>query len=353
MGDLNVMVTGAGAPGIKGTIYSLKNNYDKRKIKLIGTDIKNDLIGKYLVESFYKIPKPSEKEFLNRILEICEKENVNFILPQVTDELEIFSENKKKFEKNGVKVAVSDCENLKIANNKFLLTKVAQEIGVGAPKFEIIKSLKEFEEVLPSFDYPQKPVVIKPPVSRGMRGLRIIDETKSKYDFFMEEKPTGVFITKNELNNIFSEKFPELLVSEYMPGEEYSVDILADNGNPLVIIPRKRLEIRSGITFKGVTEKHEKIIEYSKLLTEKLKLSYAFGFQFKLDKNNEPKLLECNPRIQGTMVMATLSGANIIYSVLKLLLGEEIPRFDIKWNMKFIRYWGGISVFNDKFLEEI
>jgi len=347
------MVTGAGAPGIKGTIYSLKNNYDKRKIKLIGTDIKDDVIGKYFVESFYKIPKPSEKEFINRILDICEKENVNFILPQVTDELEVFSKNKEKFEKNGVKVAVSDYENFKIANNKFLLTKIAQEIGAGAAKLTLVKSMEELEEVLPFFGYPKKPVVIKPPSSRGMRGLRIIDETKNRYDFFMEEKPTSVFITKNELNNIFVEKFPELLISEYMPGEEYSVDILADNGNPLVIIPRKRLEIRSGITFKGVTEKHEKIIEYSKLLTEKLRLNYAFGFQFKLDEKNEPKLLECNPRIQGTMVMATLSGANIIYSSLKLLLGEKIPKFDIKWNMKFIRYWGGISVFNDKFSEEI
>lgn len=353
MDDLNVMVTGVGAPGTKGTVYSLKNNYDKRKIKLMGADIDGDAVGKYFMGSFYKVPKPSGKDFMDKIFEICKKEKIDFILPQVTNELETFSKNKKKFEKIGVKVAVSDYENLKIANNKFLITKIAKEIGIGVPKFKLVKSLEELEGVLPSFGYPEKPVVVKPPVSRGMRGLRIIDETGNRFNSWAEEKPTGIYITKNEFKSIFDKNFPELMVSEYLPGNEYSVDVLADKGNPIVVIPRKRLQIRSGITFRGVTEKHQKIIEYSRLLTEKLKLSYAFGFQFKLDGNGEPKLLECNPRIQGTMVVATLSGANIIYSAIKILLGEKIPKFDVRWDTKFLRYWGGVSIVNGEVLEEL
>ena len=69
--------------------------------------------------------------------------------------------------------------------------------------------------------------------------------------------------------------------------------------------------------------------------------------------NGKLRLLECNPRIQGTMVIATFAGANIIYSTLKLLLGELIPRFNIKWNTKILRYWGGISVVNGKMVEKL
>ena len=43
MDDVVVIVTGAGAPGIMGTIYSLKKNYDKRSIKIITTDIKDNM----------------------------------------------------------------------------------------------------------------------------------------------------------------------------------------------------------------------------------------------------------------------------------------------------------------------
>lgn len=355
MDDINVIVTGAGAPGIVGTIYSLRNNYDNRKVKLVGTDIRDGVIGKYLMDSFHVVPKPSEdEEFIEQILEVCETENIDVILPQVTNELEVFSKNKSKFEKNGVKVGVTDYTGLHAANNKFLLTKVAEEIGCSVPKFTLVKSLSEFEDVLPSFGFPDTPVVVKPPVSRGMRGLRIIDENKDTFDLWKNEKPTGVYCTKKEFESIFENNdFPELMVIEYLPGEEYTVDALALNGTAFVIVPRKRLQIRSGITFKGIPERNEKIIRYSDALIKELKLSYAFGFQFKLDDNNEPKLLECNPRIQGTMVMAALAGANVIYSSLKLLLDEDIPKLDVNWDVEFIRYWGGISVVNDKIVGKL
>jgi carbamoyl-phosphate synthase large subunit len=52
------------------------------------------------------------------------------------------------------------------------------------------------------------------------------------------------------------------------------------------------------------------------------------------------------------MVMATLAGANVIYSAVKAALNEEIPEFNIKWGVKFLRYWGGVCVIkNEKILE--
>jgi len=42
--------------------------------------------------------------------------------------------------------------------------------------------------------------------------------------------------------------------------------------------------------------------------------------------------------------MSTISGANLIYSAVKNLLGEDYPEFNIDWNSKFYRYWGGIGI---------
>lgn len=355
MDDLNVLVTGAGAPGISGTLYSLKNNYDKRKIRIIGTDIKDDVIGKYLLDSFYLVSDPSkEKDFIDKIIDICETEEIKIILPQTTNELPVFAKNKKSFDKKEIKIGVSSFENIIKANNKFLLSETAKKIGCPFPKYALVKNWDEFEEALTFFNYPEKPIVIKPPVSSGMRGLRIIGENIDRFNLWKNEKPTGIYLTKEEFQNIFvGNKFPELMVTEYLPGEEYTVDALAIDGKSIITVPRKRLQIRTGITFKSITEKNEKMIRYSNLLTKELKLSYAFGYQFKLDENNEPKILECNPRIQGTMIASTISGANIIYSAVKLLNDEQIPSFRIEWGTKFLRYWGGISVLDDKILEKI
>ena len=92
MAALRVLITGAGAPGIRGTLFSLKNNWDKREIVTIGVDMKEEAVGKYLCDIFYKIPPADADNFTDAIYEIAQRENVDIILPQVTAELFKLSE---------------------------------------------------------------------------------------------------------------------------------------------------------------------------------------------------------------------------------------------------------------------
>jgi carbamoyl-phosphate synthase large subunit len=156
----------------------------------------------------------------------------------------------------------------------------------------------------------------------------------------------------DSLYDILGDKFPELIVMEYLPGDEYTADAFRNKHNTLVI-PRKRQSIRSGITFSGCVEKHEQIMSFSGKLAEQIDLEYCFGFQFKLDEYGLPKILESNPRAQGTMVLATFAGANIIYSSIKAAIGEEIPDFKVNWNTKLVRYWGALHILNNEVIEKI
>jgi carbamoyl-phosphate synthase large subunit len=94
-----------------------------------------------------------------------------------------------------------------------------------------------------------------------------------------------------------------------------------------------------GISVVGTTVNHPKIIKYSQKIIESLKLHGNIGFQFKKDKNGLPKILESNPRLQGTTCLCTASGANLVYLGIKLALGEKIIKPKIKWGTKMIRYW--------------
>ena len=73
-------------------------------------------------------------------------------------------------------------------------------------------------------------------------------------------------------------------------------------------------------------------------------MEFCFGFQFKYDIYGIPKILECNPRVQGTMIFSTFMGANIIYAAVKSCLGEFLPEFSLNWDTKLIRYWGAIGI---------
>lgn len=350
---VNVLVTGVGAPGTIGTLYSLKQ--PKRKIRTIGVDMRKDVLGKYLCDKFYQVPEPVDAEFMRKMLRIFRKEKIAVVLPQVNEELfllAIFRDRCARLE--STRIAISHYRSIALANNKHDLMEVSKEIGVPTPRYYSAETFTQLQKYIYKLGYPEKKVVIKPPISRGMVGLRIIDSSIDRKKSFYGEKPekSVIYIKKEELN-FLGEKFPRLLVMEYLSGKEYSVDVLATKNDVVAIVPRTRDLIRTGITFIGTVEKNEEIISYSRKLSEKIGLEYAHGYQFKLDDQGTPKIIECNPRIQGTMVLSTFAGANIIYGALKMALDEKLPKFNVKWGTRLFRDWGAISIFNEKLGAEV
>jgi len=111
----------------------------------------------------------------------------------------------------------------------------------------------------------------------------------------------------------------------------------------MLLFHEKRDLIRTGITFNGTLEERKDIIEWSTKLAEEIGLEYCFGFQYKLDEKGVPKMLESNPRVQGTMVAATIGG-QMSYTLQYFLgWGERAPEFNIKVgcedNEILGRYW--------------
>ncbi len=348
-----MLLTGVGAPGTRGTMYALRNNSDRVSVKIIGVDIKEDVAGKFWAEGFHKVPPPEDENYVRTINRICRGESIDVMIPQTTRETAKLS---KTSEDVNVKVIVSNASAIEKANNKYALVKLCEEIGIPAPKSRLVKSPDELQSAAKELGYPKNPVVVKPPVSYGSRGFRVLREGSS-WDTtkFLSQKPNATEISLEELLAILSRdekaNFPQLMVSEFLPGNEYSVD--AFSGKKVSIaIPRLRKEIVNGISFRTGLEYRKDIMENSTKLAEALGLSFAFGFQFKLDSEGVPKILECNPRVQGTMAASIFSGVNVIWWAVREVLGfpvERLPRTLKK--SEFYRYWGGLAVIGKKPVE--
>jgi carbamoyl-phosphate synthase large subunit len=345
---IRVFITGAGAPGAPGIIKSLRK-VTERKIEIFGGDAKpENSVGAGLLDRTFLIPYPESPDFIEKILEICLKEKVDVIIPLVTRELIIFAENKKLFNEHGISVSVSDPAQLTIANNKYLLMKFCRENSIPFPAFHLVKSVAEFRSAAELLGYPGEKICFKPPVSNGLRGFRIIEDSQDRLYSLLNEKPNNVYIGFDEFISICEPAnfFPELIVMEYLPGEEYSVDVLADNGKFISAIPRSRDHIKMGISFVGSAVEDREIIESSRKIVEGLKLHGNIGLQFKRDKNGIPKIIESNPRVQGTIVLCTAAGENMVYEAVKIGLGEKIAAPEINWGVKMIRFWD--ELFLDK-----
>lgn len=336
---IKVLITGAGAPGAPSIIQSLR--IVKRKIKIIGVDMDKNAVGFTMVDKHHLVCPANDKNFINNVLKIAKKEKVDVIIPLVTKELLKFSKNKEVFEKQGIKVSISSPEGLEIANNKYLLMEYCKNNNVPVPNFQLVKNYKDFEKTVYQLGYPKKNVCFKPPVSNGMRGFRILTQSIDRLDMLINHKPNNSLTTLEEIRPILksANPFPGLLVMEYLPGQEYSVDVLVKEGKCIAVVPRSRDKLKMGISFVGTTVKNQKIIKYSTKIVEGLKLNGNIGLQFKNDQNGIPKIIESNPRVQGTMILATAANANLVYGAVQLALKEKIKPFKIAWGTKMIRYW--------------
>jgi carbamoyl-phosphate synthase large subunit len=122
----------------------------------------------------------------------------------------------------------------------------------------------------------------------------------------------------------------DLLIQEYLPGEEYSIDVLSDlQGNPLVAVPRVRLATKEGISVKGKVVHDQYIQDVCLELARFLNLKGPTCMQMKRAADGQVKFLEVNPRIGGGTIFTTLAGVNFAALLLELVAGRpvEIPPF--------------------------
>ena len=154
---------------------------------------------------------------------------------------------------------------------------------------------------------------MKPSNSNGSRGIRIIDDSIDSASLLFDEKPgslkTNYGILKPDLEHA---SLPELVLSEYLPGDDITVDTVVESGRVLLELHRTRRNIRSGISVAGQFVNEPDISkQVEKIISSLPNLRGPIGLQFKQAVDGTFKLLEINPRLQGTTVAALGININI------------------------------------------
>jgi carbamoyl-phosphate synthase large subunit len=342
--EINILMTGGGGPGAAGILHCLKQN---PLFNITVTDANPNAVGRYLNPDFETIPLANDPAFAETVLSLCRKKNIKALLPLVTKELIPLSKHRNEFEQAGIKLLVSPDASLEIAINKSRLYEFLQWRGIAVPEYRVVDgsaplATEQFKTAVEELGYPSKPVCFKPSVSNGSRGFRIISEQMNELDLLLNHKPDSTYLRLPEAIRILSSGFfPELLISEFLPGEEYSVDCLANRGESVLIVPRIRKRMINGISVEGEFVNDESIISYCRQIIQELQLHGNIGIQVKKSTSGPFLILEINPRVQGTISAALGAGINLPVLAIKLELGLPIlpEEFIVKWGTKFSRYW--------------
>ena len=89
----------------------------------------------------------------------------------------------------------------------------------------------------------------------------------------------------------------------------------------------------------------------AKNITKYIRFNGPFFFQAKEDKNGEPRLIEINARISGTMSLSSASGVNLHKLSIQLAMEEKIKIPKINSNLYVSRYWTDLVLSKKDFIK--
>lgn len=330
MREITVLITACGNAYMPGTCKAIKDN-GERPIRLIGADMNRDDTILQMCDAYYQVPRGNDPSYVDVLLDICKKEQVDVVIPIMSVELEVLSANQARFREIGTVVSVSGLDSLRIANNKLALFDFLKQQNISCPRYIPVGSVEDVDKAM---DYIGTPVVFKTNEGSGSRGMRIIDPNKSRFDILFHEKPNSCYTTLEEFKQTLLEgEMPQMHAMEYLPGDEYTVDLLAENGTVKYAMCRRGLNVQSSIILDGIVEDEPQITGLCSEVARRLKLTGNIGFDVKKRANGEPVIMECNPRATAGVSEFAASGVNLLYLAIKQCLGEELPQLTPKYGV--------------------
>ena len=311
-------------------IDMIRANEDHRKFVIYGTHPNKDAL--YLQNCDYAFVEPdiSGDKYIEFCLDFCKKYEINIFIPRKENVL--ISKRLADFEALGVKVLVCpDAALMETLDNKAaayqMLANGEQVFSI--PDYYVVNNIAEFQKAYVRLKEKGHEVCFKPVIGEGANGFRVIkDKIESINQLF--QQGIGYRIPYSYACEILSqqETFPDLMVLEFLEGREYSIDCVSSQDELYAAIPRMKGDGR----VRELVESLE-LIQLAHKFHQEYKLPYVFNIQVKYNKG-VPKLLEINPRMSGGMHVSCLSGINLPYLAIKILLGEKVgqlkPQFGIR-----------------------
>lgn len=270
-----------------------------RHIKLFGaTSLESDA-GCVLFKNYITgLPYVNDPSFLPEFCNLLKKLKINFIFPAHDSAGLFLAEHQNELP---CKVLISPPKTCQICRDK-------------RKTYSFFNKLLSVPHVFKNSDEVSHfPVFLKPRIGEGSKGV------------FLAE-------TKKELEGILESK-RGLLILEYLPGKEYTIDCFTNYEGRLIFTgARERIRVSNGISVDTRVIDNKRFIPFAQIINEQLKLQGAWFFQMKERNNGDLVLLEIAPRVSGGMGLFRNRGVNLplltVYDALQIpieIMEQDFP----------------------------
>jgi len=270
-----------------------------KEVVLYGASSASDH-GEFVYENYISgLPFVSSTQFIIEINHVITKYMIDYIIPAHDLVVRAFAEAVDQG-RLACKVLTSPYQTCVVCCSK----RITNQLFSG--KIIVPKLYETLGEVV------EWPVFLKPDVGCGSRGTAIAFN-RGEAEYYMARSD-------------------KLLIFEYLPGKEFTVDCFTDSRGCLRFCGgRERVRISNGISVRTVPVDNKQLSDLAEIINRTLKFRGMWFFQVKEDKNGQLALMEIAPRVAGAMGLYRNLGVN--FALLSIYDAEgyelEVVRNDI------------------------
>jgi len=294
MSRTRVLVTGVGGAAGVAVVRALAHRHD---VRVIAADMDGWASGLYLVPADARrlVPPGASAEFVPALAAIVRADAIDVVISTV--DVELVALASRRDELAPAVLAAPPAATLEVALDKYALAQRCRDV-VNVPT----TLLAGPEALAAHWDFP---VIAKPRAGAGGRGVRVVPDRAA-----LEALPTD----------------EGLVVQDMLPGEEYSVDVIAGaDGGVIAAVPRIRSRVDSGVAIAGRTVHDPELEGAAAAVAEAIGLVGVANVQLRRDRDGRAALLEVNPRFPGSLPLTIAAGVDIPSLVVDLFLGRRLP----------------------------
>jgi hypothetical protein len=232
--------------------------------------------GPYVFREYYDgLPFVHSPDFVPVFRQFIAEKRIDYVIPAHDDAIVVFAEHESELGCGVIGSPEATCQTCRSKRAFYA------QMGGLAPVPRVYH---------PAADIPY-PVFIKPDRGQGSKGTALISND-------------------NELR-VFFERDPSLVVLEYLPGPEYTIDCFTDRHGQLRFVgARERVRVANGISVHTRPARNRPFAPLAEALNEAMTFRGPWFFQAKLRADGTPALLEAAPRVSGSMGLYRVLGVN-------------------------------------------
>lgn len=295
MKHMNILILAAGTRN--KIVQYFKKEFDGN---VVATDASELGPALYDADRHYIVPPINTPDYLDTVLNICEKEEIDGVLSLIDPELSLLAANESSFKKIGTTVIGSPLEQC-----EFSLDKMKMYVWLRDHGYKCARSWTDKDEFYEAVRHGEVtyPVFVKPICGSASFSISKVYDSDTIDLLFSHEKG--------------------LMIQEFLDGQEIGADVYIDmiSGEVVSIFTKKKLKMRAGETDKSVSFKRTELFN----LIERFVLEAGYLGQIDIDifdLNGVYYISEVNPRFGGGYPHAYEAGCNHIKLILENLKGN-------------------------------